>query len=325
MNRPNPVSQIGRRVARAVALVTFAAAPHASFAEDLAADGGWLLPYTLKLGDSGTSFAPALGQSMELGLNLAPTATVLDNFLDAGSTIALRAAGSPVRLSGTSSVSGTAGCLAVGTNPITGCTSASTLLDAYSVGAIWAPSDRFSVSLDYFSRPVLMDHSALSMPVAAKSFGRPSVSLAPSWQNALATAEGLDVNMALALPSARLGQLALGFEVAKILPDGDSVNLVPEPFTRAIMDLGWAAGDFRGSLVSRYLSDQSANSEVNSWTSLDLNLAWRMPWRGSLSVGARNVLDSQAPRIGGITSESFESGMGDSLGRVPYVRYQQDL
>ena len=39
------------------------------------------------------------------------------------------------------------------------------------------------------------------------------------------------------------------------------------------------------------------------------------------SGGARNVLNSPAPNSSGLTDMQFE----DLLGRVPYVRYKQDL
>lgn len=51
---------------------------------------------------------------------------------------------------------------------------------------------------------------------------------------------------------------------------------------------------------------------------LDVNFAWRTPWNGSVSVGAKNVLNTR-------NDDALETQIDDLLGRVPYVRYQQDL
>lgn len=286
-------------------------------------DQGWLLPYTLKLTPDGATLAQPGGRDTRPALNLVPDRNVLGQAAPAASELVWRG------WSGQTTLADAPRLILSGSNcqPLPGERAAScagsTLLDAYSVGASWAPSKAFSVSLDYFSRPVLIDGGRVAPTIAAKSFTAPAATV-PTWQPHLATAEGLDVNLAVGVPGGALGEFAVGLQLAKILPETDRAALIREPLTRAVMDLGWSAGQFRGSLVSRYLSEQ-VSAEGDSWTSLDLNLAWRTPWSGSFSVGARNLLDNQAPLVGGLVGDGFESGLGDSLGRVPYVRYQQDL
>ncbi len=54
------------------------------------------------------------------------------------------------------------------------------------------------------------------------------------------------------------------------------------------------------------------------WNSVDLGVTWRLPWRGSLSVGAQNLWSSGTPSNTPIGPEPDQS-------RTPYVQYHQDL
>lgn len=54
------------------------------------------------------------------------------------------------------------------------------------------------------------------------------------------------------------------------------------------------------------------------WNSIDLGVTWRLPWRGSLSVGAQNLWSSGAPANTPVGPEPDQS-------RTPYVQYHQDL
>ena len=54
------------------------------------------------------------------------------------------------------------------------------------------------------------------------------------------------------------------------------------------------------------------------WNSIDLGVTWRLPWQGSLSVGAQNLWSSGAPANTPMGTEPDQS-------RTPYVQYHQDL
>ncbi len=54
------------------------------------------------------------------------------------------------------------------------------------------------------------------------------------------------------------------------------------------------------------------------WNSIDLGVTWRLPWRGSLSVGAQNLWSSGTPANTPVGPEPDQS-------RTPYVQYHQDL
>lgn len=54
------------------------------------------------------------------------------------------------------------------------------------------------------------------------------------------------------------------------------------------------------------------------WSSIDLGVTWRLPWRGSLSLGAQNLWSSGNASNTPIGPEPDQS-------RTPYVQYHQDL
>ena len=197
-------------------------------------------------------------------------------------------------------------------------------IETYIVGASWNFSERFSLSLDYFKTAVEAN-SALSETGAAlplnKLIANPA-SLKPL-PGLPGSERGVEVNMAL--NANLLGQLELGVQVAEIRQANR--QLTADPLTRAVLDLGWSKGDFTGSLVSRHLSNaRGGESKLEeSWTTLDVKFAWRTPWNASLSVGAKNVLDTETSSVSNLEDAALDAGIDGVFGRVPYVRYEQDL
>lgn len=196
-------------------------------------------------------------------------------------------------------------------------------IETYIVGASWNFSERFSLSLDYFKTAVetnsaLAEGNALPLN---KLIANPS-SLKPL-PGLPGRERGVEVNMAL--DANLLGQLELGVQVAEIRQANR--ELTSDPLTRAVLDLGWSKGDFTGSLVSRHLSNaRGGDSKLEeSWTTLDVKFAWRTPWNASLSVGAKNVLDTETSSVSNLEDAALDAGIDGVFGRVPYVRYEQDL
>ena len=59
-------------------------------------------------------------------------------------------------------------------------------------------------------------------------------------------------------------------------------------------------------------------------TAADVHFTWRTPWNASLSVGATNLLHSGTGE-GGASENKLTDPCESVYGRIPYVRYQQDL
>jgi len=94
---------------------------------------------------------------------------------------------------------------------------------------------------------------------------------------------------------------------------------MPLRWDSAALSFGLGVGDFTGQLTGRLI--EVPGSDV-SWSGLDIGVSWRTPWRGELSVGARNVLGTGDTQNWPLTELP---AIEDPSSRVPYVRYQQDL
>ncbi|HEY8683428.1 MAG TPA: hypothetical protein VIM06_09675 [Rhodanobacter sp.] len=88
------------------------------------------------------------------------------------------------------------------------------------------------------------------------------------------------------------------------------------------LSFGIDHGSLSGSLIGRTLQPQAGIpggfNPDRRWNSIDLGVTWRLPWRGSLSVGAQNLWSSGTPANTPVGPEPDQS-------RTPYVQYHQDL
>ncbi len=91
---------------------------------------------------------------------------------------------------------------------------------------------------------------------------------------------------------------------------------------QAALSLGLHHGDFSGIIVGRVLGSSDPLAGGQHWSSVDLGISWRAPWRGTFSVGAQNLWSSGNPPLAPANSAPpTDPGMA----RVPYVQYHQDL
>lgn len=216
-------------------------------------------------------------------------------------------------------------------------------------GAQWSPSTQFLVGLNYFRQHAeLTGGRSLTMlnPAPMGSSDAPGPWLSPfaPWQqaanplNGLDTrAEGVDINLQLGFTTNEFGSLQLGLQFSRIvdsefsmfsLGDGTPLHWLPaKPFNTAQMALGWSRGDFSGGIRGFYRGqvDLGENPALNSLSSFDLYFTWRTPWNADLSVGATNLLNSGKDNKKETNAEQFDDPFEMIYGRVPYVRYKQDL
>jgi len=98
-------------------------------------------------------------------------------------------------------------------------------------------------------------------------------------------------------------------------------NALAPVFNQAALSFGVHHGDFSGVIVGRVLGPVDALAGGQHWSSVDLGISWRAPWRGVFSVGAQNLWSSGTPPL---LNESAHE-VDPSQARVPYVQYHQDL
>ncbi|MGA9335761.1 MAG: hypothetical protein WBV39_15880, partial [Rudaea sp.] len=90
---------------------------------------------------------------------------------------------------------------------------------------------------------------------------------------------------------------------------------------QAALSFGVHSGDFSGVIVGRMLGSSDPLASSQHWSSLDLGVSWRAPWRGIFSVGAQNRWSSGTPPL--LANPTHETDPSQT--RVPYVQYHQDL
>ena len=90
--------------------------------------------------------------------------------------------------------------------------------------------------------------------------------------------------------------------------------MAPE-WNTGTVTLGGGVGDFGGEIVGRVIDVPGADSR---YSNLGLGLTWRAPWRARVTVGAENLVSRGKNPFAGSEEE-------EDSGRVPYIRYEQDL
>ena len=147
---------------------------------------------------------------------------------------------------------------------------------------------------------------------------------------------GLALDFQIGLTTDSAGDIRIGLQLTRVMDatyesasaysPGLQSWAIARPFDSAKMSLDWSKGNFSGGVQGFYREHvQFLNrSELDSSTTFDVNFTWKAPWNANLSVGANNVLNA-----GNIDSGKTDSGLQDPFesiyGRIPYVRYQQDL
>lgn len=149
-------------------------------------------------------------------------------------------------------------------------------------------------------------------------------------------ASGVDLNFQVGIATDTRGDLRLGLAFSSVLeaeyhgnhfsgPEALSWTLA-EPFNSARMNLEWSKGAFSTGVQGYYRDSVNFldRGSLDSLTTFDVHFTWRTPWNANLSVGATNVLNAGAE--GNVGTDSAPVDPLESIyGRIPYVRYKQDL
>ncbi len=147
---------------------------------------------------------------------------------------------------------------------------------------------------------------------------------------------GLDIEFQVGFAMDSAGDIRLGLQLTHVLDASyDATSsltsglqnwTIANPFDSAKMNLDWSKGNFSGGIQGYYREQiQFLNNQaLDSSTTFDVHFTWRAPWNANLSVGTSNVMGA-----GGRDKGKNDTGLHDPFeavyGRIPYVRYQQDL
>lgn len=147
---------------------------------------------------------------------------------------------------------------------------------------------------------------------------------------------GLDIEFQVGFAMDSAGDIRLGLQLTHVVDASYETTsafapglqnwTISSPFESATMNLDWSKGNFSGGLQGYYREQvQFLNRpDLDSATTFDVHFTWRAPWNANLSVGTSNVLGA-----GSGDKSKTDTGLQDPFesvyGRIPYVRYQQDL
>ena len=101
-----------------------------------------------------------------------------------------------------------------------------------------------------------------------------------------------------------------------------------DPENRVTTTLNWALGDFGANVTWNYIDSatwEDQDASVDDFSTFDVQVFYNTPWNGTVTVGARNVFDEDPPTTANIGSPFYTNYLHDVYGRVPYVRYTQEL
>jgi hypothetical protein len=149
-------------------------------------------------------------------------------------------------------------------------------------------------------------------------------------------ASGINLNFRVGISTDTSGDVRLGLAFTRVLEANyqglfsqgtDTLAwTLAQPFDTARMNLEWSRGNFSSGVQGFYRDsvDFLNRNSVDSLTTFDVHFTWRTPWNANLSVGASNVLNAGSnPKI---STENQPVDPFESIyGRIPYVRYKQDL
>lgn len=219
-----------------------------------------------------------------------------------------------------------------------GCRVTSIEQQRISAVADWSPVDGLHTRLGMFrddqnvsSVPWLLDATALTNAL-------PNIAGSNRLLNEF-DATGIQLGVSLQVSAGELGDLALNADLARILDYQLSSPLIQQGFSVnnlngnpaignsdldvARLELDWSRGAFSGGVESIYQETPSLPGVSNGsdLTTFNVHFTWRTPWQGALSVGATNLLDTSA----GENDPALGGDLDSIYGRIPYVRYKQDL
>ena len=226
--------------------------------------------------------------------------------------------------------------------------------ESYTAGIVWSPTEDLTLGADYWNiitdqqiAPVplqtILDREAMGDPLFSSLVARNPAgaitNITRTNQNISGVeTDGVDFEGSYNFGFDAAGDFRLGASWTHVL-NWDFSTLPGDPFTRLIgqfeaddraqVRLGWQRGDFTGQLNWNYISTvtDALGSNHSAWSTFDIQLAWSTPWQGKLSVGARNVTNEDPPvdLASAFGHPFYLNTYHDVYGRIPYVRYEQDL
>jgi hypothetical protein len=132
----------------------------------------------------------------------------------------------------------------------------------------------------------------------------------------------LDTRNASLIGQVNLGTqswVSIGGTLARVrlIPTDQLPGGLPPEWSTGSLVLSGGVGNFGGEITGQMIE---VPGQPTRYSSLGAGVTWRAPWRAKISVGADNIV-TRGKNPFGLPDAPAETDEG----RVPYVRYQQDL
>ncbi|MFK7886063.1 MAG: TonB-dependent receptor plug domain-containing protein [Gammaproteobacteria bacterium] len=223
--------------------------------------------------------------------------------------------------------------------------------DTFSAGVVWNVTDDIFVNLDYFNIELTDGIGTLPLQdilrtefvnngsnlVTRNANGTINTIAANNQNLAGIKREGIDLETGWDFSLGNIGDFSTQLNVTYMLlaetDTGAGQGFVEpagafQPDWRGALNLTWNRGDLAGTINGNYVDATAfpdGSSSLSSWTTWDLQFAYSTPWNGRVVAGARNVFDRDPPLDAALGNPFYSNGLHDIYGRVPYIRYEQDL
>lgn len=167
-----------------------------------------------------------------------------------------------------------------------------------------------SFGLDRYARTSRLSLPGVNIPLALSSNPHTQLTAARVEEHAL----GLRGQLALGDE----GWLSVGgtWARARLVSARDLTLSLPSKWDSQSLRFGAGIGNFGGEVVGHTLN---IPGQTRNFSTVGLGVTWKTPWRAQLTVGAENLITR------GKNPFTLPSTSSEDEGRVPYVRYQQDL
>jgi hypothetical protein len=106
---------------------------------------------------------------------------------------------------------------------------------------------------------------------------------------------------------------------ARLIPASQLPEGLPAEWNTSSFTVGAGTRRLGGEITGQMIE---VPGQTQRFSTLGAGVTWRTPWRARLSVGADNLVTRGKNPFGLPDDSTAEE---DDEGRVPYVRYQQDL
>ena len=219
----------------------------------------------------------------------------------------------------------------------------------WSLGMAYDPTDWLNVTLDWYNIEIDNRIRQFSAQALINRTNDPSlgpippglgVVRAPDGSIVRITAgygnegdlktNGADFNLRTNFDLGDMGSLRNHLQIGYVneysIDGGDDLaGTLGAPDFRANLVNDWSMGDWSVGFTSRFIDgNEDSTGSVGGYTTHDLYVNWKAPWKGSLTIGANNIGDKY-PSLVGYDGRPWNFNLYDAYGRTVYFRYSQSF